>query len=132
MEHSYSGTPLARKLGIEPGHRVLLDGAPAGFALVADGATVQTRLGDGPYAVALVFCPHLARLDARWPLIAPRMTVGGALWIAWPKRASGVPTDLTEDVVRDVALARGRVDVKVCAVDETWSALKLVTRLADR
>lgn len=128
----YSGTPLPRKLGVKPGHLVLVDGAPPDFTLATDGATVQTRLGRGPYAVALVFCPDRARLERRWPRVAPRMTVDGALWIAWPKRASGVATDLTEDVVREVALARGLVDVKVCAVDETWSALKLVTRLADR
>lgn len=130
MQHGYSGTSIERKLGIKPEHRVLLDGAPRGFSL--DVGSVATRLGVGPYAVALVFCPDRARLEARWPRVAPRMTVGGALWIAWPKRASGVKTDLTEDVVRETALARGLVDVKVCAVDETWSALKLVTRLADR
>jgi hypothetical protein len=132
VDRGYSGTPLERKLGIKPDQRVLVDGAPAGFTLSAEGSTIQTRLGHGPYAVALVFCPDRARLEARWPLVLRRMTVGGALWVAWPKRASGVPTDLTEDVVREVALARGLVDVKVCAVDETWSALKLVTRLADR
>lgn len=128
----YSGTPLPDKLGMKPGQRVLLDGAPIGFRLETGSATVQTRLGRGPYAVALVFCPDLARLERRWPLVAPRVAVDGALWIAWPKRASGVATDLTEDVVREVALVRGLVDVKVCAVDETWSALKLVRRLADR
>lgn len=130
MSHGYSGSPLERKLGIKAEDRVLLDGAPDGFSLTS--GSVSTRLGAGPYAVALVFCPDRARLEARWPKVAPRMTAAGALWIAWPKRASGVPTDLTEDVIREVALARRLVDVKVCAVDETWSALKLVTRLADR
>jgi hypothetical protein len=130
----YSGTPLARKLGVTPGAAVLLDGAPAGFELGAgaEGATVHRRPGRTPYDVILCFCPDAARLVARWPVLHARTTAAGALWIAWPKRSSGVPTDLTEDVVRDHALANGRVDVKVCAIDDTWSGLKNVIRVADR
>lgn len=129
----YSGTPLARKLGIAPGSRVLLDGAPAGFALeLPDGATLARRAGAGAYDVVLCFCPDRARLARRWPALHPLTTPAGALWIAWPKRASGLATDLDEHAVREYALAHGRVDVKVCAVDGTWSGLKHVIRLADR
>jgi hypothetical protein len=126
----YSGTPLARKVGIKDGMSVLLDGAPAAFSL--GDVPVTRRLGAGPYDVVLCFCPDVARLVARWPKVHGRTTPAGALWIAWPKKASGVRTDLTEDVVREYALGHGRVDVKVCAIDETWSALKNVIRVADR
>jgi hypothetical protein len=126
----YSGTPLPRKLGIKPGHRVLLDGAPPGFAL--DDVLVDKKISANEYDVALVFCADRARLVQRWAPVAARMARDGALWIAWPKRASKVATDLTEDAVREFALANGRVDVKVCAVDETWSGLKCVIRLVDR
>jgi hypothetical protein len=130
----YSGTPLAKKLGIAPGHRVLLDGAPATFALgdLPPGVEVHRRAGSGPYEVILCFCPDFARLGKRWPILHGRTTTAGSLWIAWPKRSSGLVTDLDENVVRDYALANGRVDVKVCAIDETWSGLKHVVRLADR
>jgi hypothetical protein len=130
----YSGTPLVRKLGITAGASVLLDGAPAGFELgeLPDGATVRKRAGTGPYDVILCFCPMMARLVQRWGVLHPLTTVAGSLWIAWPKRASGVPTDMNEYVVRDYALTHGRVDVKVCAVDDTWTALKHVIRKADR
>jgi hypothetical protein len=122
----YSGTPLARKLGVKDGASVLLDGAPAGFTL--DGVAA----GAGPYDLILCFCPDLATLEARWPDLHARTTPAGALWIAWPKKASGVPTDLTEGGVREYALSHGRVDVKVCAIDDTWSGLKNVIRVADR
>ena len=124
----YSGTPLVGKLGVKPGHRVLLDGAPPGFDL--DGA--HRRAGRDPYDVILCFCPDLDRLHRRWPVLHKLTPPAGALWIAWPKRSSGVATDLTEDVIRDYALAHGRVDVKVCAVDATWSTLKHVIRTVDR
>jgi len=130
----YSGTPLARKLGVKEGRSVLLDGASADFSLgdLPVGVAVGRRLGPGPYDVVLCFCPDVARLVARWPVLHARTTPAGALWIAWPKKSSGVRTDLTEDVVREYALGHGRVDVKVCAVDGTWSALKNVIRVADR
>jgi hypothetical protein len=130
----YSGTPLAKKLGIVAGAVVLLDGAPTGFALgeTAPGVTLQRRAGRGPYDVILCFCPDVARLVSRWAVLQERTTPAGALWIAWPKKASGVATDLDENMVRGHALAHGRVDVKVAAIDETWSGLKNVVRLADR
>lgn len=122
----YSGTPLVRKLGIKADSRVLLDGAPQGFTL--DGVSPA----DGPYDVVLCFCPDLARLTDRWPVLHPQTTPAGALWIAWPKRSSGVATDLSENVIRDFALVNGRVDVKVCAIDDVWSGLKHVIRTVDR
>jgi hypothetical protein len=144
----YSGTPLARKLGIAPGSALLLDGAPKGFTIddlppgvVAShqagdargaGAGPALDSGDGPYDVILCFCRDRAQLERRWPVMHVRTTPAGALWIAWPKRASGVATDLDENVVRAHALANGRVDVKVAAIDETWSGLKNVIRKADR
>jgi hypothetical protein len=130
----YSGTPLARKLGVAAGTRVLLDGAPAGFSLgdLPPAARVRRRAGPGPYEVILSFCRDLDRLVRRWPVLHPLTTTAGALWIAWPKRSAGVPTDLDENRVRDFALAHGRVDVKVCAIDDTWSGLKHVIRKADR
>jgi hypothetical protein len=130
----YSGTPLVRKLGIAAGHSVLLDGAPPSFEL--DGlpadVSVRRRAGAGPYDVVLCFCADSDRLRARWSVLHPLTTSAGSLWIAWPKRSSGVATDLDENVVREYALANGRVDVKVCAVDEVWSGLKNVIRRADR
>jgi hypothetical protein len=126
----YSGTPLARKLGITPDSAVLVDGAPDGFAI--DGVRPARRPGKGPYDVILCFCADHARLARRWPVLHPLTTPAGALWIAWPKRASSLPTDLDENVVREHALAHGRVDVKVCAIDDTWSGLKHVVRITDR
>jgi hypothetical protein len=82
--------------------------------------------------VILVFCPDLATLAGRWPALHPRTTTPGALWVGWPKRAAKVPTDLDENIVRDFGLDHGRVDVKVCAIDATWSGLKFVIRVADR
>ncbi len=129
----YSGTPLARKLGIVAGSRVLIDGAPADFTLdPPPGVSVADRLGARRYDVVLCFCADTARLARRWAVLHPRTTPAGALWIAWPKRSAGIPTDLDEAAVRGYALAHGRVDVKVCAVDDVWSALKHVIRVADR
>jgi hypothetical protein len=130
----YSGTPLAAKLGIKPGSSVLLDGAPGGFDLGAlpDDVTVHRRPGSRAYPVIVCFCPDRERLLRRWPALHPLTTVAGALWIAWPKRASGIPTDLGDQAVRDHALTNGRVDVKICAIDTVWSGMKNVIRLADR
>ena len=129
MTTGYSGKPVTVKLGIKDTSRVLVTGAPAGFRLDHEH---HTRAGREPYDVVLMFCPSLAELRRGWVKAVQRTVVNGALWIAWPKKSSGVPTDLTENVVREHALANGLVDVKVCAIDEIWSGLKLVRRLADR
>ena len=127
--HGYSGPPLPRKLGIVDGARALLVGTPDGFEL--DAPHHRRAAGDG-YDVQLVFCPDSAALRRRWPGAERRSAERGAVWVAWPKKASKVPTDLDENVVRAHALPLGWVDVKVCAVDATWSALKLVRRLPPR
>jgi hypothetical protein len=132
----YSATPLPRKLGIKPGHRVLLDRAPQGFedllGALPDGVVVHRRAGRAAYDVVLAFRPDAATYRRHLERDVARTSTDGSLWVAWPKRASGVVTDLTEGVVRREALAAGVVDVKVCAIDETWSGLKLVRRLRDR
>ena len=133
----YSATPLVRKLGIAPGQRVLVDGGGDFDLDWPPGVTVHRRLrrnapSEAPYDVVLCFCTSLGRLAARWAVLHPLTTPAGALWVMWPKRTSGVATDLSENAVRDHALTHGRVDVKVCAVDDVWSALKHVIRAADR
>jgi hypothetical protein len=132
----YAGTPLPRKLGIRAGNRVLLTGAPDGFAEDAlgplPGVDLHHRAGRSPYDVVLVFAPDRHALDARFGPASRRLVTGGGLWVAWPKRSSGLVTDLDENVVRGVGLAAGLVDNKVCAVDATWSALRFVVRLRDR
>jgi hypothetical protein len=132
----YSGTPLPRKLGVKAGHQVLLDQAPTGFALdpLPDGVVVRHDALERAehYDVALVFCLDAAALEERWSVVHPLTAKAGGLWVAWPKRAAKIPTDLDENVVRAYGLTHGRVDVKVCAVDAKWSALKFVVRLADR
>ncbi len=132
MSAGYSGTPLPRKLGIKPGHRVLLLRAPDGFedgtlGPLPEGVQVARRLR-GPADVIVSFHTERAELAERMPKLRAAMQPAAGLWIAWPKRASGVPTDVTEDVVREIALAAGLVDNKVCAIDETWSGLRLVIR----
>jgi hypothetical protein len=130
----YSGTPLPRKLGIGAGSRALLDGAPDAFVLepLPEGVVLHRRPGREPYDVIVAFCPDMATLARRWPALHPRTTTPGALWVAWPKRAAKIPTDLHENIVIEYGLTHGRVDVKVCAVDQTWSGLKFVIRVADR
>lgn len=130
MTTGYSGTPLVRKLGIAPEHRVLFDGAPDGFAL--DCVRPDHQAGPGPYDVVLTFVRDRATLERDLPAHQDRIERAGVVWVAWPKRASKVPTDVTEDVVREVALPRGLVDVKVCAIDAVWSGLKLVIRKENR
>ena len=131
----YSGTPLARKLGIKEGARVALLGAPAGFdeelAPLPDGVTVQRRLGAG-IDVAVLFVTERRELERRFPAVVKAIFPAGGFWVAWPKRASKVPTDLTEDVLREVALPQGLVDNKVCAVTDVWSGLRLVWRKENR
>ncbi len=132
----YSGTPLPRKLGIKAGHLILLDAAPSTLdALLVPlppDVTIQRRAGKGPYDVVLSFVTSQVDLQARLPAHKPRLRSNGGLWMAWPKKASGVKTDVTEDLVRNLALELGLVDNKVCAVDAVWSGLRLVYRLKDR
>ena len=127
----YSGTPLPRKLGIGPGHTVALLDAPEGVERLLnplpEGVRLRRDLRARP-EVALYFTTERARFAARLPALGEAVFPDAALWIAWPKRAAKVPTDMTEDVVRQVCLPLGLVDVKVCAIDATWSGLKLVWR----
>ena len=129
----YSGTPLPKKLGIKEGHRLLVLGAPDGFALEdVPGGVVPRSTARGTADVILSFHDRRAELARRMPKLRGLMDPAAGLWIAWPKRASKLPTDLTEDVVRELALENALVDNKVCAIDETWSGLRLVIRLRDR
>jgi hypothetical protein len=129
----YSGTPLPRKLGIKPGHRVLLLGAPEGFSLgeLPDGVTV-VRSARGKADVIVSFHTERADLERRIAVLRGAMVPNAGLWIAWPKKASKVPTDVNENVVRDLGLANLLVDNKVAAIDEVWSGLRLVIRVRDR
>jgi hypothetical protein len=130
----YSGTPLPTKLGIKSGHRVLLDGAPSAFTLsdLPADVTLHRRATMDPYEIILCFCPEKARFIRRWPVLHQLTIQAGALWIAWPKKSSGMATDLDENLIREHALGNGRVDVKVCAIDATWSGLKHVIRRSQR
>ena len=125
----YSGTPLLKKLGIKDGHRVALVSAPR--ALPAELAGVTAARG-GECDVIVLFADKKSALVKRFATAAKRLHPDGGLWVAWPKKASGVPTDLSEGVVREIALAAGLVDNKVCAIDDVWSGLRCVYRLADR
>jgi hypothetical protein len=131
----YSGTPLARKLGIGAGASVALLGAPAGLEAELDplpeGVRITRRLGRD-HDVAVLFATARADLARRFPQVAARIRPAGGLWVAWPKRSSGVATDLTEDVLREVGLPHGLVDNKVCAVTEVWSGLRFVWRKEHR
>ncbi|HSC02286.1 MAG TPA: DUF3052 domain-containing protein [Solirubrobacteraceae bacterium] len=131
-----SGSPLVRKLGIKPEARIGLIGAPDGFdETLGDlpaGVDVRRRLAGLPFDVIVAFFARRAALERRLPALAGALHPAGGLWIAWPKRASGVSTDVTESIVRDLGLAAGLVDNKVCAVDQVWSGLRLVYRLRDR
>jgi len=131
----YSGTPLARKLGIKPGARLGLIAAPDGFddvlGALPPGVVVRRRL-QGTFDVLVAFATRRAEVERRLPSWRAALDQAGGLWVAWPKRASGVPTDLGDGVVRELGLAAGLVDNKVCAIDATWSGLRFVYRLTDR
>lgn len=131
----YSGTPLPRKLGIREDATVAFPGAPANFAAtlgdLPDRVVIRKR-AVRPRDVVVAFFTRRRELERRLRGLAAAVFPDGGLWIAWPKRASGVDTDLDENVIRELALAAGLVDNKVCAIDETWSGLRLVYRLADR
>jgi hypothetical protein len=129
----YSRTPLLEKLGIKPGARVQLVAAPKGFAELLGELPERARVASrGTLDFAMLFVKSKSELDKGFARLRDRLETNGMLWVAWPKKSSGVASDLTEGVVRDFGLASGLVDVKVCAVDETWSGLKFVRRLKDR
>jgi hypothetical protein len=131
MAAGYSGTPLAKKLGIDEGDRVALLGAPHRFESTLEGmppgVDVRSALR-GTFDVIVSFHTERSDFAARLPKLMAGLAVDGGLWIAWPKKASKVPTDITEDTVREVGLPTGMVDNKVCAIDEVWSGLRLVLR----
>ena len=124
-----------QKIGIKPGHRVLLRNHPASFVKdlgkFPEGAKSTDRLS-GKANVIVYFTERLAELEKDFARLSAVLVPDGMLWIGWPKKARGRPTDLTEDIVRRVGLECGLVDVKVCAIDETWSGLKFVIRVKDR
>ena len=128
----YSGTPLAKKLGIAEGSRLFLSGAPHHYlnlfgGRLPDRAEIVSKL-DARTDIAHVFETDRARLAKMLGAARRKLKPDGMIWVSWPKKASKVPTDITEDTIREVALPMGLVDVKVCAVDEVWSGLKLVIR----
>jgi hypothetical protein len=133
----YSKTPLAKKLGIKSSAVVALLNSPADFLAtlgeLPDGAIVVNDANARPaYDIILYFTDRRAELARRFAALAKKLDPAGGFWIAWPKKASGVATDLTEDVVRAIGLEVGLVDNKVCAIDEIWSGLRFVVRLRDR
>jgi hypothetical protein len=130
----YSGTPLVKKLGIKPGSNIAFLNAPEGYAEELDlpaGVTMISRSGK-LLDFAQLFVKNEKELKTNFSKYAKRLNASGMLWVSWPKRSSGVPSDLSENVVRAIGLAVGLVDVKVCAVSEVWSGLKFVYRLKDR
>lgn len=127
----YSGTPLAKKLGIRAGHELVLIGAPRGYRALLEplpeGVRFTTRLSGGTDLVHL-FCTGRVELKRALALLRKKINATSVIWVSWPKKPARLPTDLSEDAIRDAALPLGLVDVKVCAVDEVWSGLKLVIR----
>lgn len=120
----YSSAGLPKKLGIKEGFAVGLWNEP--------GAHSDLAAGESPFDVALAFCRNVRDLEAAWDQLSVELTPAGGLWLAWPKKASGVTTELSDQVVREFGLSQGWVDNKVCAVDEVWSALRFVVRRKDR
>lgn len=135
MPAGYSQRALADKLGIKPGHRIAFVAPPPGYDATLGPlppGTVRARTVRAPLDLIQVFVSRAADLEKRFDALKGALALDGALWVSWPKKASKRPTDVDENVVRRVGLAHGLVDVKVCAVDETWSGLKFVYRLKDR
>ncbi len=131
----YSGTPLPKKLGIKAGFRVYLLDTPSEViaelgAALADCASAKDA--KAPLDFAMVFTKSKAELAKKFKRVSRQLAPAGMLWVSWPKKSSGVATDLTENIVRDIGLAAGLVDIKVCAVTEVWSGLKFVRRVKDR
>ena len=135
MPTGYSGTPLIKKLGIKPGQRLAFVEPPAGYAQtlvpLPDGLEVKEQ-PDGELDFIQYFTKIRSELEDEFPRMKRRLAPDGMLWISWPKRSSQVATDVNENVVGEVGLANGLVDVKICTVDEAWSGLKFVFRLKER
>ncbi len=128
MHKDYAATPLPKKLGIKAGSRVALQKAPQGFA---EELGVKPRLR-GEFDVAMLFATRQGELKRAFTPLARRLAPAGGLWVAWPKKASGIPTDLTFESVQKTGLDAGLVDNKSCAIDDAWQALRFVIRLKDR
>jgi hypothetical protein len=135
MAAGYSGTPLAKKLGIVENSRIFLSDAPKNYrelvAPIPKGAQIVKKVGEDTDIIHL-FTGERSRLASLLRSSLAKMRPDAAIWVSWPKKSSKVPTDITEDTIREVALPMGLVDIKVCAVDEVWSGLKLVVRKANR
>lgn len=135
MPAGYSGTPLSKKLGIKSGGNVVAWDAPRNYLKLLEPlpkeVTLASRLGRGT-DILHVFCTKRTTLDAALSRALAKLRDDAAIWVSWPKKASKVDTDITEDTIREIALPMGLVDVKVCAVDDTWSGLKLVVRKENR
>ena len=135
MPSGYSGTPLAKKLSLKDGMRAWRDGMPDSVAgeIAAEGLELHVLNGaEAPIDAAHIFVTERADLEAKLRQLLPLLDRAGMIWVSWPKRASKFPTDITEDVIREVALPMHLVDVKVCSVDDIWSGLKLVIRREHR
>ena len=131
----YSGTPLPKKLGIKDGFQVSLIDAPAEVVAELKSSLEKCKIaknGKAALDFAMLFTKSSTALKKEFPRVAKYLTPPGMLWVSWPKKTSGVPTDLNENIVREIGLAAGLVDVKVCAVTDIWSGLKFVRRLKDR
>jgi hypothetical protein len=135
----YSGTPLVKKIGIKPDHRVAVVDSPNGFAKelgpMPEGAKFVSAYGaakPGTLDVVILFLKSRASMEKQLPKLKTKITQAGMIWAAWPKKACGIETDLNENIIRDTAIALGLVDIKVCAINEIWSGLKLVIPVKDR
>ena len=135
MSAGYSGTPLVKKLGIKAGYRIAILNAPENYAetlgTLPEDVTLMDWLGESLDFIHF-FTKDRAELEQEFPALKAALAMDGMLWVSWPKRAAKVPTNMTEDVVREIALANGLVDVKIAAIDAVWSGLKLVYRVKDR
>ena len=131
----YSGTPLAQKLGVKPAMSIVVINEPANYRKLlgrsADGPEFSDRIRTGSSFVHF-FTARRSELKKKLPMLREKVANSGTVWVSWPKKSAGVPFDVTEDMVRAVALPVGFVDVKVCAIDETWSGLKLMVRRTNR
>jgi hypothetical protein len=135
MTSGYSGKPLAVKMGLKPGQRILIRHAPEGYEVMLAPALDTVEVAhepSGTFDLIQLFVTERAVYEREFPLLRDALTTAGMLWVSWPKKAAKMATDLDENFIRDFGLANGLVDVKVIAVDERWSGLKFVRRLKDR